>query len=755
MPEQIGYKPMKRADGVTRPETFAYIDWQFDLPNGLKLERDARDSEKTPSLIVVDILSLREINEICGRGMGDKLLQSIRDYISSLNIPNSALYRIGGGKFCIAVTEDNPESIHGYAAQIANRFTLLWNLNLEGVALNTFCDFIMCVIHAPFVRESDDLLNMIERTLKITRADTSRIIVYDDEMDREFKQRRSFEISIKRSIANDMDGFDVYYQPIADPVTGIWCGLEALCRWNSPELGPVPPSVFIPETERLDLIETIGLWVLETSIRKCKEWGLDKHKKFFLDVNVSAAQFTDAMLAPKIIKLLKEYDFPGDKLCLEITESTQFTFDGLSLLTIERIKSENVKVALDDFGTGYSAFNKLKDMPVDIVKVERAFVNGIEADSYLRYLFRAMAELSHASDMKVVAEGVETPEQMAILLKNGADYLQGYLFSKPIKPTEMSEMLSRFHELDKSFNMIRKEKVDLAKLFHSESEYVFSPSLHRLMNQCIHILLHDENISRAIQQTLDLIGRHMDVSRVYLYQHVDQNIYTDTHEWYADGTEAPKCGGKVPISDLWIKMLAEDGIISTSDIAELPPELADELPARNAKSLAVIPLWDENVLSGFIGFNDCLHYRDWRAEEILILHNLCTIIASVMGRFRLQNEIDRRKDVLSNVLDHANMIVYISDIHDGTILFANEYTKMTLGCEAVGKPCWEVIQGRKEKCDFCKVDALMEDPTRHEYVWEHSNPHTGARYKVYDSLIPWLHGETVHLEYALEIPSKE
>ncbi|MDR1693435.1 MAG: EAL domain-containing protein [Oscillospiraceae bacterium] len=750
MPEQIGYKPLKRTEELTRPESLAYIDWQFGLPNSLQLQKDVLTSP--PALIVVDALSLREINEICGRRMGDCLLEAIRDYIATLNIPNAVLYRIGGGKFCVAVTGD--ANVSDFAAQIANRFTLLWNLNLDGTALNTFCDFRMCVIQSHFVMNSVDLLNMIERTLKHAHTDTSRIIVYTEQMDKDFRQRRNFEVSIKRCIANNMDGFDVYYQPIADPVTGIWCGLEALCRWNSPELGPVPPSVFIPETERLDLIETIGLWVLETSLRKCKEWGLDKHKKFILDVNVSAAQFTDAMLAPKIIKLLKDCDFPGEKLCLEITESTQFTFDGLSLLTIEKIKSENVKVALDDFGTGYSAFNKLKDMPVDIVKVERAFVNGIETDSYLRYLFRAMAELSHASDMMVVAEGVETPEQMAILLKNGADFLQGYLFSKPIKPEDMEALLPRFYELDQSFNMIRKEKVDLGRLFQSESDYVFSPSLHRLMNQCIHILLHDENIGRAIQQTLELIGHHMDVSRVYLYQKAGTSTYQNTHEWLANGVEPlQELGQSVSLSARWIETLSEDGFISATDVAEMNPELSRELPVRNAKSIAVIPLWDGNILSGFIGFNDCFHYRDWRAEEILILHNLCTIIASVVHRSRLQDEINRRRDVLSSILDHANMIVYVSDPETGEILFANEYVKSLLGRDIVGKPCWEVIQGREGQCPFCKVGCLLKNPEKREIVWEHENPITGSRYKVYDSLIPWLNGEPVHLEYALDIKS--
>jgi PAS domain-containing protein len=138
-----------------------------------------------------------------------------------------------------------------------------------------------------------------------------------------------------------------------------------------------------------------------------------------------------------------------------------------------------------------------------------------------------------------------------------------------------------------------------------------------------------------------------------------------------------------------------------------------------------------------------------------MMHNLCTIVASVMNRLRIRRENARRMDVLSDVLTHANMIVCVSDPDTGKVLFANDYTKRVFGLDMTGHTCWEVFQGRKERCQFCKIGDLLKNPEVREYKWEYCNPISKACYKVYDSLIPWLDGETVHLEYAVEIPCRD
>jgi hypothetical protein len=356
---------------------------------------------------------------------------------------------------------------------------------------------------------------------------------------------------------------------------------------------------------------------------------------FMLDVNVSAIQFADADLAKKIINILVQYNYPGEKLCLEITESTQFTFSGAAMATFKKLRAKRITIALDDFGTGYSAFNKLKEMPVDIVKIERVFVAGIENDSYLRYLFRAIAELVHTADMRIVAEGVETKEQMSILLKHGADMMQGYLFSKPLSSEELSRKLHLFHETDLELGLMHHQKIDINALLGNEESYVLTPTLNRTMFRCTHILLHNEDVDEAIEEVLEIVGRTLGVSRVYIFEQEAGNIYTNTFEWCARGISPQKEKlAHMPVQDSWYEIMRHEGILIATDINELPPEINTVLKQQDIKSVAVIPIWEKKEITGFFGFDECAEYRTWWPEEVLVLYNFCLIIASVMKRLR-------------------------------------------------------------------------------------------------------------------------
>jgi EAL domain-containing protein (putative c-di-GMP-specific phosphodiesterase class I) len=379
--------------------------------------------------------------------------------------------------------------------------------------------------------------------------------------------------------------------------------------------------------------------VLETAIRQCKAWELDKLRMFILDVNVSAVQFADAQLADKIIRILTAHKYPAHKLCIEITESTQFTFTGPAMATFDKLRDAKISIALDDFGTGYSAFNKLKEMPVDIVKIERVFVADIENDSYLRYLFRAIAELVHTAGMRIVAEGVETQEQMNILLKNGADMLQGFLFAKPLSAEELSDKLNLFHETDLDSHMMLRQKIDITKLLKAEDSHILTPFLNRTMFRCIHILLHRENIDEAIQEVIGIAGWAVSVSRVYVFQLLEGHCFANTFEWCNLGTEPQKDNlQRLTLTESLRELIKRDGVIISSDIAELPPDLYDALNPQGIKSMALIPLWEKNTITGFIGFDECKEHRIWWPEEILMLYNISLIIASVMQRLIRQQE---------------------------------------------------------------------------------------------------------------------
>lgn len=428
-----------------------FMDALLGLRNESSLEHDVRLAEDKPSLVLLDILSMQKINDVYGRETGDHLLRSMRDWLVDLNVPNSQLYRIGGDSFCLTVGDIAQTDLKALADTVSHRFTAPWVFEFkhDDSRIRLSCGASVAVIHGSYIHDDEPLLNVIERTLNTAEL-RKRVVVYDKKMDSDYKNHIQLEISLKKCVQDNMNGFDVHYQAIADPATGIWCGLEALCRWQSPDLDSVSPVLFIPEAERLGLISIIGLWVLDTAICKCKAWGLDKHNDFVLDVNVSPMQFLDENLADKVIKILQTYDYPSKCLCLEITESTQFTFTDQSLETIEQLRAYGILVALDDFGTGYSNFNTLKSLPVDIVKIERVFVTSIESDEYNQYLFRIMVELAHTANMRLIAEGVEREGQVDILAKSGADCLQGYLFSKPLPPKVLETYLSRFGQ-DKVF----------------------------------------------------------------------------------------------------------------------------------------------------------------------------------------------------------------------------------------------------------------------------------------------------------------
>jgi EAL domain-containing protein (putative c-di-GMP-specific phosphodiesterase class I) len=283
------------------------------------------------------------------------------------------------------------------------------------------------------------------------------VALYDQEMDSILKKDIELEISLKNSVTDGMKGFDVFFQPIVDPKKGMWQGVEALARWNSPEFGRVPPLIFIKMAEQTGLINTIGQWVLDRAIAVCADLKLHEVEDFFLDVNLSPLQMSDESLVSKVLMSLQKHGFPGCSLALEITESEAVDDGGYSQTIVQRFRTLDIKIALDDFGTGYSNFNNLKLMPVGILKTEKQFIDDIVVDEYQQFLSYVLVELAHAADMKLIAEGVETPEQMMELMKNGADFFQGYLFAKPLSAEDLAAHKNKFIEKDPIFELARQK----------------------------------------------------------------------------------------------------------------------------------------------------------------------------------------------------------------------------------------------------------------------------------------------------------
>lgn len=432
-----------RKEEEERVSNLAFYDQQLGIPNGTKLQEDISRQTRKSLMICFDIKDFRQINSIYGRDAGDKLLGDIVRWINDQPEGND-VYRIFGGEFVILLSDHTVEEAMRFATSIYSRFDREWPIEDGSKQDTLFVGVHMGVIRTPEEIETySSLVNLIEGVISFARRE-GNLSFLSEEAQQHLNELMQFDVDLKFCVLNDMQGFTLNYQPIADAITGQWVGVEALCRWNRPNYGSVPPNIFIREAERLRLIDSISEWVLEESVRQVKEWGLDASPTFFLDVNLSPLQLHDKNLTSKVVDILQKYDYPAAQLSLEITESAEFTFDGARMDVLRDLNKTGVSLALDDFGSGYATFANLRNLPVETLKTDRSFVEGIEHDIFLEQVIRSIIDLANAAGIKTIAEGVETESQTQLLIKNGVELIQGYYFSKPLTKEVLSQELSRF-----------------------------------------------------------------------------------------------------------------------------------------------------------------------------------------------------------------------------------------------------------------------------------------------------------------------
>lgn len=738
-----------------------YLDlWdnKFALPNAQCLERDVlKLSAQTPfTLICFDIVSLRTINAGYGRKAGDSLLFAIRDWILSLNA--GQLYRLESDEFGLLLTETDMETALETARHIYDRFGESWLAGRDNGVRQIFCAVSIGVISSETIYAPGDILSVIERILKIASRQ-EEIAVYDEETDRLLKRNLEIEISLKSCVKNNMQGFSIHYQPIVNCITGLWCGIEALCRWNSPVLGRIGPLEFIPVAEQVGLIGAIGEWVLEAGVKQCKAWRLDAHEDFFLDVNLSPIQLQDKNLDSKIITILERHDYPSHKLSLEITESAQLNFSNYTLEAVSRLTQQGIPVALDDFGTGYSSFHSLINLPVGVLKTEKAFLNNIENDDYLQRLLETMVSLAHATGMKLTVEGVENAGQMKLLMDNRVDYVQGYLFSKPLPAEEFGKKLHNFYYKNKNSVAGEYSRIDINTLLHSENAYSLTPSLYKTLIRCMEILFNTPDINDGINAVLAMVGEKLGVNRHVLFLKAPgKNTFTNTHEWCdAQTRHNIERFNNIDISEVtpsFIPLFEREGMIVSPDISLLPADIYQMFLAIGVKSNIAIPLWRGKELLGYVGLDVCTGRRNWLPEEVLMVHSVCGILANVLDRIYLQDELIYRQEMINSVLNNMDIIIYMSDLETDEILFANDTLHKILqaGAPLVGRICWKTIYHNKTaRCEFCKLPQLLENPDAAPVVWEHVHELTGRRYITYDCIVQWENNKKAHLEYAIDV----
>lgn len=426
-----------------RIEQQAYTDFLTGLYNRLCCERDlarhvdeARKNGSKGALLYMDLDDFKHINDGLGHQYGDVLLKSISHSLQEVDDIQNTCYRVGGDEFVIIIPPESYVRFENIVREIKKIFSRPWFLK----DADYYCTMSMGVVDFPEGGESvHELIKKADIAMyEAKKLGKNRVSLYSDNIDSSSNRRLDMEKNMRDAAVSGCREFEVYFQPIIDiQLPGTPCtGAEALIRWNSQELGFIPPAEFIPLAEYLGLINPIGNYVLQESCKYCKEWNERGYPHYKVNVNLSVVQLLQPDIVETVAKTLKETGLNPRNLTLEVTESLAINDMERMKQILERIKKLGVRIALDDFGTGYSSLNHIREIPFDVIKVDQSFVKELAEDAYSQSFIRMVAELADAIDVNICVEGIETKEQYKVLEGMKVRLIQGYYFDRPMPREE-------------------------------------------------------------------------------------------------------------------------------------------------------------------------------------------------------------------------------------------------------------------------------------------------------------------------------
>ncbi len=393
-------------------------------------------SQRGCAVLFVDLDRFKRINDTLGHAAGDTLLREVASRFSGCLRPEDTLARMGGDEFTVLLPDIPGPS---YAASVSQM--LLRTLRRPVVLGKEELQVGASIGIALSPRDGVDAQTLLKHAdIAMYEAKASGgYQSYSRKMNSSGYQQLIEEGELRRAI--ERGELSVAYQPQMDMATGHIQGVEALARWRHPERGMVPPSHFIAIAEQADLIVLLGEFILRQACRDCAGWRAEGHTDVRVAVNLSARQLAQPRLLETIQEILRESDLPGEALDIELTETALCANGDATPQTLQALRALGVRVFVDDFGTGYSSLAYLRRFAVDMLKVDRSFVAGLGKNTPDDALVRALIEMAHALDLKVVAEGVETEGQLAKLRALNCDIVQGYLLSRPIPLDSLRALL--------------------------------------------------------------------------------------------------------------------------------------------------------------------------------------------------------------------------------------------------------------------------------------------------------------------------
>jgi diguanylate cyclase (GGDEF)-like protein len=434
----------------------AHHDALTGLPNRTLLEDRLEQSllhaqryGRQVTVVFIDLDNFKLVNDSLGHTAGDELLKTVADRMMQCVRRIDTVVRLGGDEFVI-VMSDQPDPNESVTATLKRlRDTIAQPVHIGGQKLQVTCSMGLATYPENGLSPDTILRNADAAMYRAKELGRNNYQFYTAEMNLKVHEK----LALQEGLRNALEGneFLVMYQPQVDLKSGRIFGVEALIRWNHPTLGMVFPGTFIPLAEETGLIVPIGDWVLRTACKQNKAWQNAGMPPISVSVNVSAHQFQDAELISKVTHALQESGLEARYLELEMTESLIMLDVQRAIKTMRELEAMGVQLSIDDFGTGYSSLSALKSFPIVRLKIDQSFVRHISTDQDDQAIATAVISLGHQLRLKVIAEGVETDEQLAFLRDNGCDEMQGYHFSEPVSPQEIQMLFERRTQHNQQF----------------------------------------------------------------------------------------------------------------------------------------------------------------------------------------------------------------------------------------------------------------------------------------------------------------
>lgn len=629
-----------------------------NLPNRILFDEQLAlalvESQQHGSTIAVGFLDLdrfKVINDSFGHHVGDRLLKTVTQRLLPCLQNGDSLARWGGDELVFLFgSQTCSTSIAQTAKQLLDQLRLPFNLDGRELYITASLGIALSPQDG---RDAATLLKHADTAMDWAKQQgRNNYQLYSAEMSGSNADRLALEIDLGKAISNQE--FCLHYQPQIDLGSSKIVGVEALIRWEHPKRGRVRPDLFIPIAEETGAIEVIGEWVLRTACQQHRDWIEAGFAPVKMAVNLSARQFQQPNLVQNIIAILEDTQMPPSYLELEITETTAVKNLDLTIGVLRQLRDMGIQIAMDDFGTGYSCLSFIKQFPLDTLKIDRSFVRDLTRDSSDAAIAKTIVALGRGLNLIVLAEGVESHEQVEFLKTIHCDLAQGYLFSAPVPAPEILQLFRNWS----IFHGIEKVPVRRTPAVFPASE-ARQTVLQRRVRELEDSNLQLHNDVNSLKDNLNLLHRHLQRERdlVHLSQailaaqpkteifqtalaYIRRELNIDRailYRYDADGNTLPlavesysRCAPNLPAPDLHSLMqTASPEVIAFSDI-DCAPLSADDivvLSQHNVKACAVVPILYRERIWGAIALHQDLYARQWSPDVLQWLQQIADILA--------------------------------------------------------------------------------------------------------------------------------